>query len=395
MSTHRGTDGDPRPDDRPPPSPSRGDDGDGYEPFVTFEGYDERNHVRVPRRRHLVRRLALGAGVLIVLALVVVGGAGWWVLRQIDPPGSPGETITVVVPEGASAATIADILDRADVIGSSLIFREYIKVKGDGAEGDFLPGSYAMSRDSSMAEALAQLQRGPIPPVTAQVTFPEGLRVTDIGPRLATGVPWFDQARVDAALDSVRSAYQPPDVTTLEGLLFPDTYTFEEHATEEEAVTKMARQLEAVGRELDIEGRGARLGYTPYEIITIASMIEREAVVPEDRGKIARVIYNRIGADMRLDIDATVLYALGDAQRTLNATDLAVDSPYNTRLYMGLPPTPIAAPGRASLEAALAPTPGDWLYYVIADAEGRHFFTDSFSDFNDAVAEAENNGLIS
>jgi UPF0755 protein len=362
---------------------------------VTFEGYDERNHVRVPRRRHLMRRLMLGAGALVVMALVVAAGAGFWVFRQIDPPGGPGDAVTVVVPEGASAATIADLLDQSGVIGSSLIFREYIKVKGDGADGDFLPGSYAMHRDSSMAEALAQLLKGPIPPVTAQVTFPEGLRLTDIGPRLATGVPWFTQEGVDAALGSVRSAYQPPDVNTLEGLLFPDTYTFPEHSTEQEAVTKMAQQLEAVGREIDLAGRGAKLGFTPYQIVTIASMIEREAVVPEDRGKIARVIYNRIGADMRLDIDATVLYALGDVQRTLNASDLEIDSPYNTRLHTGLPPTPIAAPGRASLEAALSPTPGDWLYYVVADADGRHYFTDSLSDFNDAVAEAENNGLIS
>lgn len=369
------------------------DDGvDGYAPFVTF---DDRSYVRVPRRRRRLRRAAAVVGILVVVALVAVAGAGWWVLRQVNPPGGPGEAVTVVVPDGASAAAIADLLDEAGVVGNARIFREYIKVKGDGADGNFQPGPYAMHRSSSMSEALEQLKAGPAPPVTSQVTFPEGLRLTSLAPRLVEGVPWFSQERVDEALASVRSPYQPEDVNTLEGLLFPDTYTFAEGDTEVQAVTKMVEQLEAVGKEIDLDARAAELGYTPYQIITIASMIEREAVVPEDRGKIARVIYNRMGEDMRLDIDATVLYALGDDERTLTASDLETDSPYNTRLHKGLPPTPIAAPGRASLEAALDPTPGDWLYYVVEDEQGHHFFTADQSEFQDAVAAAERNGLIS
>ena len=122
-------------------------------------------------------------------------------------------------------------------------------------------------------------------------------------------------------------------------------------------------------------------------------MIEREARVPEDRPKIARVIYNRLSAKMRLDIDATVVYAVG-GKTSLTGADLEIDSPYNTRLYKGLPPTPIAAPGQASLEAALAPSEGPWLYYVLADREGRHYFTDSARDFDRAVAEAEEAGLL-
>jgi UPF0755 protein len=368
---------------------------DGYAPFVDFGERAGRRAIRVPRRRRVLRPLAASIGILVVVGLVALAGTGWWVLRQIDPPGGPGEAVTVEIPLGASAAEIADLLHERGIVGNSLVFREFVKVKGDGADGHFQAGRYAMMRGSSMSEALAQLKKGPIPLATAKVTFPEGLRLSEIGPRLVAGVPWFTQERVDAALSSVRSAYGPEDGKTLEGLVFPDTYTFEEGSTEEQAVTLMVRQLEAVGRELDLPARAAKLGYTPYEVLTIASMVEREARVPEDRGKIARVIYNRIGADMRLDIDATVRYAIGDAERALTVSDLEVDSPYNTRLYKGLPPTPIAAPGRASIEAALDPTPGDWLYFVVADADGRHFFTDSQSDFNDAVRAAEDNGLIS
>jgi UPF0755 protein len=128
--------------------------------------------------------------------------------------------------------------------------------------------------------------------------------------------------------------------------------------------------------------------------VIIASMIEREARVPEERPMIARVVYNRLRDGMTLGIDATVIYALGRHTDVLTRSDLEIDSPYNTRRFAGLPPTPIASPGRESLEAALNPAPGDWLYYVIADEDGRHTFTENYRDFERAVAEARSKGLL-
>jgi UPF0755 protein len=367
---------------------------DGYEPFVQFEQYDDRDYVRVPRKPGLLRRVVLSAGILVIFALVALGVGGWWVLRQVDPPGPPGAAVTLTIPEGASVGGIAALLHHEGVIGNDSIFKEYVRFKGEGADGRFQAGTYLFNRHSSMAEALAALLKGPVPVAYAQVTFPEGLVLPDIADRLAKGVNWFKPERIQEALSKVRSLYQPPDTNTLEGLIFPDTYRFEEADSEQAAVEKMVAQFHEVGKEVQLEAGAAKLGYTPYQVITIASLIEREARVPEDRAKIARVIYNRLGADMRLDIDASTAYAVNAAGRTLTQSDLETDSPFNTRLHKGIPPTPIAAPGRASLEAALHPESGSWLYYVLASADGHHYFTDSFSDFNRAVAKAEADGLL-
>ena len=189
------------------------------------------------------------------------------------------------------------------------------------------------------------------------------------------------------------SRYQPPGAT-LEGLLFPDTYQVGNDMTEAQALSLMTTQFDAVAAELDLDNRAAALGYTPYQIVTIASMIEEEAKIDDERAKIARVIYNRLGQGVRLDIDATTLYAVGKEGNTLTLSDLDSDSPYNTRKQAGLPPGPISAPGRASLEAALAPADGSWFYYVLADADGRHAFTDSADEFEILVAEADEKGLL-
>lgn len=398
MSGRRRPDGpgvpEPVPADALPEAVSENETEDGYEPFVRFEQYDDRDYVRVPRKPGLLRRVVLSAGILVIFALVALGIGGWWVLRQIDPPGPPGAAVTLTVPAGASVGGIAALLHREGVIGNDNIFKEYVRFKGEGADGRFQAGTYLFNRHSSMAEALAALLKGPVPVAYAQVTFPEGLVLADITDRLAKGVNWFTPERIQEALSKVRSPYQPAETKTLEGLIFPDTYRFEEGDSEQAAIEKMVAQFDEVAKEVNLDAGAAQLGYTPYQVITIASLIEREARVPEDRAKIARVIYNRLGADMRLDIDASTAYAVNAEGRSLTQSDLETDSPYNTRLHKGIPPTPIAAPGRASLEAALHPDSGNWLYYVLASADGHHYFTDSLSDFNRAVAKAEADGLL-
>jgi UPF0755 protein len=133
---------------------------------------------------------------------------------------------------------------------------------------------------------------------------------------------------------------------------------------------------------------------TPYQALIVASMIEAEARTDADRPKIARVIYNRLAQDMQLGIDATVLYALGDRLAPLTQSQLNVNSPYNTRRFAGLPPTPINSPGEASIQAALQPEEGDWLYYVLADEEGNHEFTETYDQHQQAVNRAREKGLL-
>jgi len=178
--------------------------------------------------------------------------------------------------------------------------------------------------------------------------------------------------------------------------MFPDTYQIDEDLQADEAamVARMVTLFDDVATELGYSQAQALTGLTPYELIVVASLIEEEAKVAEDRAKISRVIHNRIAEGMKLEIDATVIYALGEHTDELTFSDLNLDSPYNTRLNPGLPPTPIAAPGRAALEAALNPVDGPWLFYVLADEDGSHFFTDDFEEFQSQVAKSQAEGLF-
>ncbi|MGH9193023.1 MAG: endolytic transglycosylase MltG, partial [Acidimicrobiales bacterium] len=170
----------------------------------------------------------------------------------------------------------------------------------------------------------------------------------------------------------------------------------EEGDTEAIVIQRMVAQLDSTLTELDIEGRAQALGLTPYQLLTVASLIEEEAGTDEDRPRVARVIYNRLAEEMPLQIDATSCYVKNEPGGCrLTEADLASDSPYNTRNRQGLPPTPIASPGRASIEAALNPADGDWLFYVL-DAEaddGSHFFTADIDEFNQARARCREAGL--
>jgi len=332
---------------------------------------------------------------LIVIAIVasVALVVNRWISHQIDPPGQPGEQVLVEIPFGASTNDIAIILSNEGVVANSTFAR--LQWRGDGP---FEAGKYVFAKNMSLAEAEAVLVAGPIVTPGIPITIPEGLWLADIRSRMLDVLPEFDSTELSTALfgNVVRSKFQPAEINSLEGLLFPDTYQVgeEELGDEVDLVRRMLQQMDATLVELGYEQALERTGYTPYEVLIIASMIEEEAKVREDRAKIARVIYNRLELDIPLGIDATVLFALGRHTAELTVQDLAIDSPYNTRLYGGLPPTPIAAPGRAALEAALNPAEGNWIFYVLADTDGSHFFTDSEQEFLDQVQKSRDEGIF-
>jgi UPF0755 protein len=208
----------------------------------------------------------------------------------------------------------------------------------------------------------------------------------------------------------VNSVYSPPGVSSLEGLLFPDTYQVSNADNEAQVVERMVTLMERVATQEDLDTKAAIVGRTPYEILIVASMIEKEAKLDEDRPKIARVIYNRLFLGMPLQIDATLLY--GQPKGTSPTAMRDVDTPYNTYLHTGLPPTPIANPGRASIQAALNPAqnppPGDpicqvlpdptkdciYLYYVIANEDGGHAFAVTLEQHEANVQRARDLGLL-
>jgi len=236
----------------------------------------------------------------------------------------------------------------------------------------------------SLDDALDILDRGPAAPPSIRLTIPEGYRLTQIASRVEADLHVSARDFLVLAQSGRLSLapYLPPGEPSVEGFLFPNTYRFPEHdTTADDVITKLLDEFRTEAQGLPWQNAGS-LGVDDYGIVTIASMIEREARVSRDRSKIAAVIYNRLKIGMPLGIDATLLYAdptPGD--NSLSASDLESNSPYNTRKHAGLPPTPIASPGLASLRAALDPAPVDYLYYVLCGADGHHVFTRSYSEF--------------
>ena len=318
---------------------------------------------------------------LVLLVVPVVAGAFY--LRSIGFIGesNPGDKVKVVIPKGAGTQTIGRVLEESGVIESALGFR-LATYFGGGVE-DVQAGRYEIPTGLTAKDALAALiESGPLGAEFVNVTFPEGSWLVDFAQRVGEATHLSERRFLDIVENGkVPSKYKPDDVATLEGLLFPSTYQVVKKDTEESLATELVQEMEKQLANLDFEAKAQELGFTAYEALIVASMIEGEASVGGDRDKIARVIYNRLDQGIALGIDATIIYALGEHRTELFESDLAIDSPYNTRLVQGLPPTPIGAPGLESLEAAVNPAEGDWLYYVLSDCEGHHAFSEEYNDF--------------
>jgi UPF0755 protein len=333
--------------------------------------------VSLTRRGKVVTILVV---LLLIITIPVI--AGYFYLRSIGVYGSssPGPEVTFVIPKGSSAGAVGEILEEENVIKSALGFR--IAAYLEGGFEDIQAGRYTIAQGLSAGDAFnALLDSGPEKEEEFTVTFPEGSWLKDFARILARESDLSEERFLEIVTDgTVTSPLLPDDVEMLEGLLFPSTYQVGLKETEqdvaEKLVTEFQDRLDAVGFS-DVEA----LGVTQYEAVTIASMVEAEAKVDSERAKIARVIYNRLEEGMMLGIDATVSYALGEHKTSLTEEDLAVESPYNTRLVAGLPPTPIGAAGEESLAATAHPADGTWLYYVVSDCEGHHAFSESYDEF--------------
>lgn len=346
--------------------------------------------VRTPWRKR--KRFWVIASITAAILLVIGLSSALWLQRQLNPAGPEGESILIDVPNGASINDISEILASKGIVSNYTVTRLWLR-----NSGPYSPGTYSFRTNMSVPAVRRVLNSGPIGSLNI-ITLPEGLWAADIEKRLLNNFPLYDAAELDAAIrgNQVRSKYQPADITSLEGLLFPATYEVSDIAIANEfsLIQRMAQKFDSVADGLNYSEAQARIGLTPYQVIIVASMVEAEARVPEDRAKIARVIYNRINNDMRLDIDATVIYAHGEHKSQLTFEDLQIDSPYNTRRFKGLPPTPISMPGEAALRAALNPAEGNWIYYVLAEESGAHFFTDDFDEFNRQAAISREKGLF-
>lgn len=353
------------------------------------------------RRRRAGGRRALGVFLsLAVLAGLVVGVwfGGRAVLGVFDTESSPAAdysgsgtgTVEVRINAGDTATDIATALMAADVIASERAFQD--AALADPNSRSIQPGLYTMRQQMSAAAALALLL-DPAARLFDLVQIPEGLTVEQVLPRLAeaTQLPVEEfQAIIDAP-----AALGLPDYANgrAEGFLYPATYELDPDLTAIEVMQQLTSQYATMATSLQLADRAASLGLTPYEVIVVASMIQSESRVDGERDQIARVIYNRLEQGIPLGIDATTAYGLGIPGTELTTEDFQSESPYNTRINPGLPPTPISNPGEASLEAALSPAVGNWIYYVLEDDEGNHFFTASEAEFLAAKARCEAEGL--
>lgn len=346
-------------------------------------------------------------GITFCAAIILIGAIGFWVARELNPSGEPGVAINFTVNTGDTLSVVADRLQDQGLIGNATLFRWYASTKEDI---ELTPGYYSLRPGDTAGNILKALGTPPAQTFVS-VTFPEGMTIAQMGERLSSKLTRLnaDAFVTSATNGSVVSSLLPAGTTTLEGLLFPDTYQVSGDDSEARVVSTLAQTMERVAKQLDLINGAKARGVSPYQLLVIASMVEREAKVADDRAKIAQVIYNRLAAGMKLEIDAAVKYGQDPAMSWLDMK--ATDTPYNTYIKKGLPPTPIANPGRASIRAALSPsgappkndpaciglpvgTKCQYLYYVLADSNGGHAFATTYEQHLVNVDKAKTAGLL-
>lgn len=363
----------------------------------------------VPGAGRWIRWLVGAVALAVVAVILAVGATGWWLLERVaaDPEGAGGLTAFDIA-EGETLDEIAARLEAGGFIDDAGVFTWYADERG-GLE--VVPGFYRIRPGAHLGDILGVL-RTPPDETYQRVTFPEGFTVAQIAARLDGEFERMSADRfLELAADQTRRVpWRPDDVASLEGLLFPDTYQVSNADNEGQVIERMIELMERVALQEELEAGAERLGLSPYEVLIVASMVEREAKVDVDRGLISRVIHNRLALGWNLEIDASLYY--GADPDTPFAVLRETDSPFNTYRYPGLPPTPIANPGRASIRAALNPAPnpasGDpicavledptvgcaYLFYVLADDDGSHAFAVTFEQHQANIDAARAAGVL-
>ncbi|MBA3420388.1 MAG: endolytic transglycosylase MltG [Thermoleophilaceae bacterium] len=304
-----------------------------------------------------------------------------WIVTGFWAPfaGQGDEPVRVRIPQGAGVQQIADILDERGVVASGAVFSARVRLSGRGAE--LKPGSYTLRSGMGYGAAIAELAEGPARNVI-NVTVPEGRARGEIAPLVEAAGLEGSYARASQSSSRLDPAeFGAKDADSLEGFLFPSTYELRRGASADELV---GRQLDAFKREFGRVDLSAarRRKLSPWEVLIIASMVEREAQLDRDRPLIASVIYNRISRGEPLGIDATIRFATENWERPLTQSQLAVDSPYNTRKNAGLPPGPIGNPGLPSIRAAAKPARSNYMFYVVKpNTCGEHAFSRTIDQF--------------
>lgn len=351
-----------------------------------------------PRRSKLRITFAI---IAILLLLLIGGGVGTalYVANALQPVPSSEQEIRIKIPAGSGSAQIASILKQQGLIKDSSIFTYYLKWKKEGSR--FQAGEYSMKQGMTLDQLIEKLNAGQtVKEEMVRITIPEGFTAEQIAAKLAEQSVWKAETFMNK-VNSPTGLVSPllagiPDNNAikhrLEGYLFPETYEFKKGATEEDFINRALQELEKKLDTLpaDWKDKQKERGLSFHELLTVASLIEREVVVEEERPIVAGVIYNRLNAKMPLQIDATIQYIFDKPKERLFEKDLQLESPYNTYLHQGLPPGPIASPSLASIKAALYPADTKYFYYVTKkDGSKGHLFAITFNEHQKNIAASK------
>jgi UPF0755 protein len=344
---------------------------------------------RRARERNRTYRRNLATLVAVAAMLAPLAIASVWVLSNVESSTAGNADVPVEIQQGWTPAQVGDVLQAKRVIQSSAAFQQ---VAASANFTAYAAGRYDFVENSDARQALDTLRGGPrriVPDL--KLLLPPGLTLAQIAERVGK-LPGKSPERFLEAANSnvIRSRYEPPDVTSLEGLTWPDTYFVGANETEAQILKRIVDQFDAKADELVVGSSGpANGGQSPYQAIISASLIEAEAGSKDDAPLISAVIVNRLRDNMPLQIDATLCYAKGGCPPVPTDADRKIDSPYNTYKIPGLPPTPIKSVSEVALRAALTPAMVSYKYYV-SDSHGKTYFATTLSEHERNVAKARN-----
>ena len=346
--------------------------------------------IHKPQEKIRARKRTTATLIVVFILLLPFLFGGGWLWFQIHAFGDPGSKVTIEITQGSGVSEIGSILEKNDVVRSGTAFAFYSKF---ARRGPYQAGQYEMQKNIDASQAASILEKGPIINYDKFTIIP-GERLVDVKSNVDK-LPKMTAEGFQAILDTgvYKSRYQPEGSSNLEGLLLPETYQISTTETEDDIIRRSLQEFDARAQNNGLSGDFK--GLTPYQLITVASLIEKEARFADDRPLIASVIYNRLAAGMPLQIDATVLYGLGRSSGSLSNADLKTDTPYNTYTRKGLVPTPISMISMESLRAALNPADTSYLYYVLINPDtGEHAFAKTYEEHLKNIEQAKANGAL-
>ncbi|MFD0698874.1 endolytic transglycosylase MltG [Paenibacillus sp. GCM10027628] len=359
---------------------------------------DHLNEAVKPKRSKR-KLILLIIGLLMLVIIGAVSGIGLYIANALQPMPASEQEARVSVPQGAGSVAIAKELEAKGLIKNSSIFTYYLKLKKQGSR--FQAGEYSMKPGMTFDQMIEKLNKGEtVKEEVIRVTIPEGYTIQQIADKLGDQTPWkadvfLQQADVPSQFQADALGGLPDNKNIkhrLEGYLFPETYEFKKGSTEQEFIERTLQELDKKLASLppDWKDKLQARGLTVHQMLTIASLIEREVVVDEERALVSGVINNRLKKNMPLQIDATVQYLLDKPKERLLEKDLQIQSPYNTYLNPGLPPGPIASPSLASIKAAVYPEDTKYLFYVTKkDGSKGHLFAETFEEHKKNIAASK------